>query len=159
MAYKPSRLVNPFFSWFSICHPPHVLLPAESDKFIVDMFQKFDVTDDGYIDSIEWTTSLKASDTHFLAEKCLNKGSFYESALDQEECGLVDTLMHRAETLVSLDLAWFDLFFGSWKLEENCFLVVGSWKRRRKKKKKESIHAFDFSIDTVTFFFCHCTSF
>jgi hypothetical protein len=112
------------------------------------MFQKFDVTDDGYIDSIEWTTSLKASDTHFLAEKCLNKGSFYESALDQEECGLVDTLMHRAETLVSLDLAWFDLFFGSWK-------------RRRKKKKKESIHAFDccFSIDTVTFFFCHCTSF
>ena len=126
MAYKP--WLTHIFSWFSIFHSPHVLLPAESDKFIVDMFQKFDVTDDGYIDSIEWTTSLKASDTHFLAEKCLNKGSFYESALDQEECGLVDTLMHRAETLVSLDLAWFDLFFGSWK------------RRRKREKKSRYMH-------------------
>ena len=126
MAYKP--WLTHIFSCFSIFHSPHVLLPAESDKFIVDMFQKFDVTDDGYIDSIEWTTSLKASDTHFLAEKCLNKGSFYESALDQEECGLVDTLMHRAETLVSLDLAWFDLFFGSWK------------RRRKRKKKSRYMH-------------------
>lgn len=75
------------------------------------MFQNFDVTDDGYIDSIEWTTSLKASDTYFLAEKCLNKGSFYESALDQEECRLVNTLMRRAETLVSMDLGLVDCFW------------------------------------------------
>ena len=90
------------FSEFKQAWSEYFIMDDESDTFIVNMFQKFDVSDDGYIDSIEWTTSLKASDTQFLANKCLHKGDFYQSSLDEEEVRLVNTLMHRADTLVQL---------------------------------------------------------
>jgi proline dehydrogenase len=92
------------FSFLCSLHTVYVekKMTDESDKFILGMFKRFDTTDDGYIDSIEWTTSLKANDTRFLADKCINKGTFYESALDEEECNLVETLMNRANTLVQL---------------------------------------------------------
>ena len=78
------------------------VVDEESEMYMKDMFSKFDKSGDGTIDSIEWTTHLKASDTHFLASKCLHQGPFAQAALDQEEVQLVNKMMDRCASIVQL---------------------------------------------------------
>jgi len=78
------------------------IVDEESEIYMKDMFQKFDKSGDGTIDSIEWTTHLKASDTQFLASKCLHQGPFAQAALDAEEVGLVNKMMERCASIVQL---------------------------------------------------------
>jgi proline dehydrogenase len=73
-----------------------------SHQYLDDLFSRLDVTRDGSIDLIEWTSSLKAADTHFIAQHCEDYGPFAQASLDEGEVELVDRLLDRAVALVKL---------------------------------------------------------
>ena len=75
---------------------------AKSNQYLDELFRRLDVTRDGSIDLIEWTSSLKAADTFFIARHCQDNGPFAQASLDESEVELVDKLLDRAVRLVNL---------------------------------------------------------
>eukprot|EP00941_MAST-03F_sp_MAST-3F-sp1_P003403 g3403.t1 len=78
----------------------------ENDSEVVEWYEQFSGTKttnkDTTIDYVEWTNSMELTTLWNLIRKCRSKGPLADSALDSEECKLLETLLQRTDRLCTL---------------------------------------------------------
>ncbi|KAK2077068.1 hypothetical protein QBZ16_004701 [Prototheca wickerhamii] len=64
-------------------------------------FEQLDVTRDGTIDYVDWTSQISLFDTAKIASRCRERGPFFNAALTEEENDLLRKMLARVETLAA----------------------------------------------------------
>jgi proline dehydrogenase len=92
---------------------------VETDEELRKSFDEIDVDKDGFIDYIDWSSSVRLSEINALCRGCKEEGPLFRAALDEEEvelyhnmCDRVQKIMDLAQELgvrVMVDAEWMDI--------------------------------------------------
>lgn len=92
---------------------------VKSDQELRQMFDEIDVDGDGYIDYLNWSTSLRLSTVNELCRSCAKEGPLFKAALDDEEVRLYFNMINRVKSIMDLaqelqvrvmvDAEWMDI--------------------------------------------------